>query len=147
MSIFTKKIEAYASELGWIQGLRKENDRVFRFNYNMGEGRSQMVLICYHCSDENPDKGIVEVSSPAMKMDGLPGGKLGAQMAEKLLRENGRSIFTNWAIEDLPSEGRYLIATSRWLIEGLDAEELDIAANVVAAAADKMEKTLGVDNF
>jgi len=88
----------------------------------------------------------VEVASAVVKMDGFPDGKLGKSMAEKLLRENSTMAFANWAIEQT-SDGPYLVAMSGWMLDDLDAEELDFAANIVSGVADQMEASLGVDNF
>ena len=51
-----------------------------------------------------------------------------------------------WSIDET-QDGKYLVATSNWYLETLDAEEFYRAVRVVAGAADEMESTLGVDSF
>ncbi|TQV70180.1 hypothetical protein FKG94_21915 [Exilibacterium tricleocarpae] len=147
MSQFLTKIKSYAKDLQWDDSLQQVSERFLRLGFNMGEGRTQMVIIIHYPDDDQQNNGVIEVSSAVVKMDGMPDGKLGAEMARKLLRENASYGFANWAIQDIPSEGRYLIATSGWLLDELDLDELKLAVHIVAKMADDMEKTLGVDNF
>ena len=145
MSKFLEIMKSHIDQLGW-QSVEQVNDRVLRMGFDMGEGRSQTVIMTHYPSENESQSDVVEVASAVVKMDGFPDGKLGKSMAEKLLRENSTMAFANWAIEQT-SDGPYLVAMSGWMLDDLDAEELDFAANIVSGVADQMEATLGVDNF
>jgi len=144
MSQFLEKIKSHTDKLGW-QSIEQLNERTLRVGFDMGEGRSQSALIT-HYPMEGDRSDAVEIASAAVKMDGFPDGKLGKTMAEKLLRENSTMAFANWAIQET-SDGPYLVAMSGWLLDDLDPEELDFAVHIVLGVADKMEESLGVDNF
>jgi len=145
MSKFLKVINSHAEKLGW-QSLDELNERTIRMGFDMGEGRTQTLIITHYPSEDENMSDAVEIASAVMKMDGLPDGKIGKAMSEKLLRENSTMAFANWAIQDT-ADGPYLVAISGWMLDDLDPEELDFAANIVSGVADRMEESLGVDNF
>ncbi|MDA7723109.1 hypothetical protein N8862_01560 [Pseudomonadales bacterium] len=144
MSKFLDTIVSHANQLEWT--LEKLSDARLRLSFNMGEGRSQNVLISHYPNGDEDSSDLVEIASAALKMDGFPDGKLGAEMAKKLLKQNATTAFSSWAIEDT-EDGPYLVAMSGWMLDDLDAEEFELAALIVANAADEMEGTLGIDNF
>ena len=138
-------MKSHIETLGW-QSVEQLSERTLRMGFDMGEGRSQMVLITHYPTESEDSSDVVEVASAVVKMDGFPDGKLGKSMSEKLLRENSTMAFANWAIQETP-DGPYLVAMSGWMLDDLDPEELDFAVHIVSGVADKMEESLGVDNF
>jgi len=144
MSHYLEKMKSHIDELGW-QSVEQLSERTLRMGFDMGEGRTQTVLIT-HYPTEGTGSDAVEVASAVIKMDGFPDGKLGKAMSEKLLRENATMAFANWAIQET-GDGPYLVAMSGWLLDDLDAEELDFAVHIVSGVADRMEESMGVDNF
>ena len=145
MAQFLETMKSHIEKLGW-ESVDQVSEQTLRMGFDMGEGRTQMVFMTHYPVEGEDRSDAIEISSAVVKMDGFPDGKLGKAMAEKLLRENSTMAFANWAIEET-SDGPYLVAMSGWLLDDLDPEELDMAVHIVAAVADKMEASLGVDNF
>ncbi|CAA0085103.1 Uncharacterised protein [BD1-7 clade bacterium] len=139
---FHNTINQHTAALGWTTDT--EGEDLISLLFDMGEGRSQRVVIAHH--DLGNGTQIVEVSSAVLKMDGLPNHQLGREMAITLLKENAQKPFSNWAI-DGEGETAHLVATSRWLLSDLDKEELHHAVVIVAGMADRLEEQLGVDHF
>lgn len=140
---FVNKITEYSHQLEW--NLDQVSDSCFRMLFDMGEGRSQGVLIMLY-EGEDGAPSWVEVSSAVMNLDGMPDGQLGAKKAQELLRENADMAFAKWAVAD-HGDAKHLVAVSNWRLEDMDCEELDVAVHIVAKRADDLESQLGVDNF
>lgn len=143
MSNFVDIIGEHAKKIGW-EAINQLDETTIVLPFDMGDNRSQNVIISHYPQEESSD--FVEITSAVIKMDGFPDGKLGKEMAEKLLRENCSMALVNWAIDET-SEGAYLVARSGWMLDDLDAEELEMAVGIVSNVADNMESSLGVDNF
>ncbi len=141
MSVFTKKIEAFAKELELHMDIEEHFAKVI---FNMDEERTQLVLI-YHYENDNHD-GFVEITSPVLKLSGLPEQQLGEKMAEGLLRENDSMLHCQWAI-DKSADEPYLIATRCWRLDQMDLEEFKGTLYATAQIADELESKLGVDEF
>lgn len=142
MTGFIGKIEALCSACELVYDQTHENS--VRMMFEMDDDRSQMVII--NGVETNDGNEVVTIQSAVLKLEGLPNQMLGGDMAKKLLRENSQMALAKWSIDET-QDGKYLVATSNWYLETLDAEEFYRAVRVVAGAADEMESTLGVDNF
>lgn len=139
---FKRIINQHCQALEWH--IHQRSDTQFSLDFDMGEGRSQQVQMFLQVSGS--DRALVEVSSAVMNLKGLPEQKLGQEMALRLLRENATRPFGNWAL-DKNGDDTHLVATSRWLLDELDKEELQLSTLVVSAMADAMEAQMGVDHY
>lgn len=140
---FISTITDYAEKLEIT--LNQENDHLFSLVFDMGEGRSQKVIIVHH-EREADQSDIVEIASAVLKLDDLPDKKLGQDMAMKLLRENDTSLGANWAIDEA-EDSSHLVAMANWFLDDMDLEEFELSVYNVAGMADALESQLGVDNF
>lgn len=140
---FINTVTDYAEKLEIT--LTQENDHFFSFLFNMGEGRSQKVVI-YHHEREKDKSDIVEIASAVLKIDELPDKKIGQDMAMKLLRENDSSLGAKWAV-DANDESSHLVAMANWFLDDMDLEEFEMSVYSVAGMADALESQLGVDHF
>jgi len=139
---FTNKMLKYAKELDWQLSINSETS--ISISFDMGEGRSQLVLI--FLTGEIADQKIIQVSSPAAKLEDI-GDKMDQEFMNELLRLNAASVNYGWAIETIEGEGDYLIAASDQILSTIDVGELRAAVYFVAFAADQMEEKFGLDRF
>lgn len=140
---FFEAIKQHADKLEIT--LNEDNESICSVMFDMGEGRSQRVIICHHPSKDGSND-LVEISSAVLDLASMPDNKIGLEMATKLLRENDASLCANWAI-DKGSDSCHLVATARWWLDEMDTEEFEVSLFNVALMADQLESTLGVDNF
>lgn len=143
MSKFLTTMRQHAEKLGL--NLHEENERVMSAMFDMGEGRSQRVLILHHPS-ENGQNDIVEIASAVLDLESMPEQQVGAEMALKLLRENDQRLCAGWAI-DRNKGAPHLVAMANWWLDEMDAEEFQTSLFNVAGMADALEEQLGVDNY
>ena len=142
MTEFLGKIDALCRSCEF--GYEQTHETSIRLLFEMSDERSQMVVV--NGVETESGKTVVAIQSAVLKLEGLPNKMLGKEMAATLLRENASMLLTKWSIDETV-EGKYLVATSNWYLETLDAEEFYTAVRVVASAADHKESMLGVDNF
>ena len=141
-SDFTNKILEYGNELGWQLSVNSETS--ISISFDMGEGRSQLVLI--FLTGEIAEQPIVQISSPAANLEDI-GDKMDQEFMNDLLRLNAQAANYGWAIETIEGEGDYLIAASDQILSTIDVGELRSSVYAVAFAADQMEETFGLDRF
>lgn len=139
---FHEIIGRHAEQLG--VNLKVDNERMISAMFDMGEGRTQRVLVLHHPSEDGT-KDIVEIASAVLDLSGMPDQQIGAAMALKLLRENDSTLCASWAIDKVG--GCHLVAMGNWWLDEMDADEFGTTLYGVAAMADNLERQLGVDNF
>jgi len=139
---FTNKVLEYSNELGWQISINSEISTSISFD--MGEGRSQLVLI--FLSGEIAEQPIIQVSSPAAKLEDIS-DKMDQDFMNELLRLNSQTVNYGWAVETIEDDGDYLIAASDQMLNTMDVGELRSAVYAVAHAADEMEEKFGLDRF
>jgi len=139
---FTNKILEHSKELGWQLSINSETS--IAISFDMGEGRSQLVLI--FLTGEIAEQKIIQVSSPAAKLEDIS-DKMDQDFMNELLRLNAQAMNYGWSIETIEDDGDYLIAASDQILSTIDVGELRAAVYAVAYAADTMEDKFGLDRF
>lgn len=142
-SKFIDTVMGYAEKLEIT--INQENEHLLSMMFDMGEGRSQKVIIYHHERGED-QSDVVEIASAVLKVDDLPDAKVGQEMATKLLRENDHSLGAKWAI-DKSEDSSHLVAMANWFLDDMDLEEFELSLYNVAFMADNLESQLGVDNY
>jgi hypothetical protein len=141
----TQKIEGIANMAGYQLSHHPQIPEMLVCDFDMGNGRSQIVYIMP--IGQAPDgEELVSFVSPCQRIKKGLLGSMSKNQAVDLLRRNANLIAGCFAVQKV-GDVDILVVRSSQIVDTMEIEEFKFHINLVGAIADEYEREHGTDVF